>query len=125
LEKLGFPWILSTESSLFNGSRRIFAEPIFMALYPPTFAALRHERARLERPRRRIYASSKLSYISDFLQEIVADLIALAIDPRLVGVALIASSHYRACPGQAGHNDKRQIVAPTLPAREHTTRLRP
>jgi hypothetical protein len=29
LEKLGFPWILSSESSLFNGLRGIFAERNF------------------------------------------------------------------------------------------------
>jgi hypothetical protein len=31
LEKLGFPWILSSESSLFNGLRGIFAERKFLA----------------------------------------------------------------------------------------------
>jgi hypothetical protein len=29
LEKLGFPWILSSETRLFNGLRRIFAEQNF------------------------------------------------------------------------------------------------
>jgi hypothetical protein len=29
LERLGFPWILSSESNLFNGLRRIFAERNF------------------------------------------------------------------------------------------------
>ena len=30
LEKLGFPWILSSEMSLFNGLRGIFVEIIFL-----------------------------------------------------------------------------------------------
>jgi hypothetical protein len=32
LDFLGFPWILSSEMSLFNGLRGIFAENIFSAL---------------------------------------------------------------------------------------------
>jgi hypothetical protein len=32
LEKLGFPWILSSESSLFNGLRAHFCENIFVSL---------------------------------------------------------------------------------------------
>jgi hypothetical protein len=34
LEKLGFPWILSSESSLFNGLRVIFADENFAPLFP-------------------------------------------------------------------------------------------
>jgi hypothetical protein len=33
LEKLGFPWILSSEMSLFNGLRANFAEPFIRAPY--------------------------------------------------------------------------------------------
>jgi hypothetical protein len=33
LEKLGFPWILSSESSLFNGLRWIFREQNFSRLF--------------------------------------------------------------------------------------------
>jgi hypothetical protein len=35
LEKLGFPWILSTEMSLFNGLRTNFAETFIRAPYAP------------------------------------------------------------------------------------------
>jgi hypothetical protein len=34
LERLGFPWILSPESSIINGLRGIFAEKISRALLP-------------------------------------------------------------------------------------------
>ena len=34
LDFLGFPWILSSESSLFNGLRGIFAGPFFIAVFP-------------------------------------------------------------------------------------------
>jgi hypothetical protein len=34
LEKLGFPWILSPESSLFNGLRGILADEISRTLLP-------------------------------------------------------------------------------------------
>jgi hypothetical protein len=33
LEKLGFPWILSSETSLFNGLRWIFAERKFLGSF--------------------------------------------------------------------------------------------
>jgi hypothetical protein len=35
LEKLGFPWILSSEMSLFNGLQRIFAERFIRAPSAP------------------------------------------------------------------------------------------
>jgi hypothetical protein len=34
LEKLGFPWILSSESRLINGLRAVFAGKIFRAPFP-------------------------------------------------------------------------------------------
>jgi hypothetical protein len=38
LDSLGFPWILSSESRVFNGLRRIFQEEFFSTL-SPAFAA--------------------------------------------------------------------------------------
>jgi hypothetical protein len=39
LEKLGFPWILSSESSLFNGLRGIFCEEKFLSPFAAAAAA--------------------------------------------------------------------------------------
>jgi hypothetical protein len=34
LDFLGFPWILSSESSFFNGLHRIFVGNVFLAVFP-------------------------------------------------------------------------------------------
>jgi hypothetical protein len=39
LDFLGFPWILSSESSLINGLRGINRENFFLAVFPPTLEA--------------------------------------------------------------------------------------
>ena len=47
LEKLGFPWILSSESRLFNGLQPIFGEKFFMPVSSPSGAARAAPRGRL------------------------------------------------------------------------------
>jgi hypothetical protein len=44
LEKLGFPWILSSEMSLFNGLRENFAEHFIRALDAPRGAGKQPKR---------------------------------------------------------------------------------
>jgi hypothetical protein len=71
LEKLGFPWILSSESSVFNGLRGIFAEEISRALLPKrrrqngVHGGPGHADAKT-------YSPGKPSAISVFRQSIVA-----------------------------------------------------
>jgi hypothetical protein len=70
LDFLGFPWILSSESSLFNGLRGLKRGKFFLALFPGV--------ERRDNGRQRSWSAEaqdcswgKLNLVSDFLQEIV------------------------------------------------------
>jgi hypothetical protein len=68
LEKLGFPWILSSESSNFNWLQDIFAENIFRVASP--LMAHHGERPKEACAERRNCPYEKLNIIPDFLQSI-------------------------------------------------------
>jgi hypothetical protein len=76
LDSLGFPWILSFESRLFNGLRGFLREEFFLGL----FRGLKRRRCRgawVEAMRKRKNGHGvKLNPISDFLQSIVARAVA-------------------------------------------------
>jgi hypothetical protein len=70
LDFLGFPWILSSESSLINGLRWIFAEKFFAALSPWRWSA--REGILLSwRAEAQNCSYAKLSFISVFIKDIV------------------------------------------------------
>jgi hypothetical protein len=70
LEKLGFPWIISSKSRLFNGLRGIFREENFSRLFPGAEGVPERARALLEHSEAQIVSWDKLNLVSDFLQEI-------------------------------------------------------
>jgi hypothetical protein len=67
LEKLGFPWILSSESRLFNELRRIFAGGIFLALFL-AFAAPGTGASGRGHAEGQFGSWGNLNVVSDFLQ---------------------------------------------------------
>jgi hypothetical protein len=70
LDSLGFPWILSSESRLFNGLRVIFAVRVFSALFGGV--KRRGDRSlRSLHTEAQNYSWDKRNLISDFLQDIV------------------------------------------------------
>jgi hypothetical protein len=77
LEKLGFPWILSSEMSLFNGLRGIFGEKIFVRPFPPRqrekMPAVLSMPAVLAMWKCGIVHGRKLKRISAFTQQNVAE----------------------------------------------------
>ena len=70
LEKLGFPWILSSESSLFNGLRGISCIKFFTGAFPGVESGARESRGRCTRGAE--FSSVEINPISCFLQEIVS-----------------------------------------------------
>jgi hypothetical protein len=68
LERLGFPWILSSESSIFNGLRWIFAQRNFSR---PFAAAPGNGGPRSWHAEEQDHSWGKLNLFSDFLQELV------------------------------------------------------
>ena len=67
LDFLGFPWILSSESRLFNGLRGLKWGSFFLALLPSAF---KRELAFLACGRAGLFIG-KLNLVSDFLQAVV------------------------------------------------------
>jgi hypothetical protein len=68
LEKLGFPWILSSELSIFNGLRWIFAENKFSRFFGRRRPNRGKRRPTILRPEGQDCSSGKINLISDFLQ---------------------------------------------------------
>jgi len=81
LEKLGFPWILSSEMSLFNGLRAMFAMRIFEP--PRSRGEVRAAAAVLAFSMRmdEIAHGKTLTIISGFLQAIVASQLSPPMTP--------------------------------------------
>jgi hypothetical protein len=82
LDSLGFPWILSFESSLFNGLRGINRGGFFLALFPLTFEATRVSQAEAV-PKRQILHEASLTHLLIFRKRLQA-LIALAVGGRSI-----------------------------------------
>jgi hypothetical protein len=74
LEKLGFPWILSSESRLFNGLRAIFAKRKFLAPFAHGGAVGAIGDTGWH-PGTQDCASDELNSFSDFLQSFAIDTI--------------------------------------------------
>jgi hypothetical protein len=72
LDFLGFPWILSSESKLFNGLRGFFAGRKFLAPFPGVERTPGRKHAIFGHAEAQDRSWGKLTLISDFLQEIVA-----------------------------------------------------
>jgi hypothetical protein len=70
LDFLGFPWILSSESSLINGLRGTNREDFFIAVFPRV-SRLERESTGLGAPESRLVHGSKHNLASDFLQVFV------------------------------------------------------
>jgi len=79
LEKLGFPWILSSEMSLFNGLRGIFGGQNFCAAL--SFEDVPRDDGRAESPGSEVQESSSHDPSADFLfsQGIVARSFAISV----------------------------------------------
>src|ERR1700722_6871696 len=67
LEKLGFPWILSSESRLINGLNGIFSGRFFLALLSSRMSR-RNGGPTIRYAKRTNSSWGKLNLISDFLQ---------------------------------------------------------
>jgi hypothetical protein len=68
LEKLGFPWILSSESRLINGLRGILLEEKFRTPFSLAFAAPATGASGRGHAEGQFCSSGKLNAVSDFLQ---------------------------------------------------------
>jgi hypothetical protein len=82
LDFLGFPWIPSSESRLFNGLRGIFAQKFFSRLFRRLMAAAGQKLTAEAIRKRRLVHGAKLNLISDFLQWIVVR--AVGFRPRSI-----------------------------------------
>jgi hypothetical protein len=73
LDFLGFPWILSSESRLFNGLRGLKRGNFYLKLFP--WRSKRHNPGACGRGHAEAQGGSwgKLNLISDFLQEIAGE----------------------------------------------------
>ena len=80
LEKLGFPWILSSESRLINGLHEIFSERFFLALLSSRMSR-RNGEPPIWYAKRTDCSWGKLNVISDFLQEIAARAVPACLPP--------------------------------------------
>jgi hypothetical protein len=78
LDFLGFPWILSSESRLFNELRGILQEEFFWGFPLSSRGAGNGEPAVEAMRKRRNVHGAKLNPISDFLQSIVARAVAIS-----------------------------------------------
>jgi hypothetical protein len=68
LEKLGFPWILSSESSVFNELQGIFTRKNFALPFTPWGGCAPRAAAFLGFEKHRIGHRNQLTLVSDFLQ---------------------------------------------------------
>jgi hypothetical protein len=67
LDSLGFPWILSSESRLFNGLRGLKRGKVYGALFPWRLSATTGAFGR-GNEEAQDYSWGKLNFVSDFLQ---------------------------------------------------------
>ena len=97
LEKLGFPWILSSKTRLINGLNEIFRGSFFLALLSSR-KSRRNGGPTIRHAEGMDCSWDKLSLISDFLQEIAALLFGPASIQKPIALLV-------------GRNDDRDLVA--------------